>query len=502
MKHKNFTRKILIPVFLFFLLLSSSAFSETKKWTIMVYLAADNNLEKSAIDDFLEMSNVGSDDNINILVQLDRINGYDSRYDNWTICHRFYVTSNMEPTESNSVPDWGDGKGGREVNMGSKKTLTDFVRWGVEKYPAEKYAIILWNHGSGWKSLQEEKPIFVYKEICWDDTSGDKLSTKEVREALENVGEDIHLIGFDACLMGMLEVATEIKSLGEVMVASEEIEPISGWDFEGFLTALKQNPNMSAHQLGTAIVDTYINHGEVGNNGETLSAIDLTKISDFNSKLDTLLEKIISLNTEWLNVYISRQSTQIFDTRIFLDIKDFLENLSANSYNQEIISLTQETINSFEDLIIKNYSANGYNANGLSIYFPAHSGTIDKDYRSEVILFASETSWKSFLQSFIFADIFSGYMRIYKENFTSGLPLNWSVVDGYQDGKTWELKSSNSYSSYLTLPYMVVDSDASGDVDMDEQLISEFYDFDKYSVVYLSFNHYFRKYTSEKADVD
>jgi hypothetical protein len=105
----------------------------------MVYLAADNNLEGSAIDDFLEMSNVGSDDNINIIVQLDRINGYDSRYGDWTICHRFYVTQNMLPYENRAISDWGDGKGGgREVNMGNKETLTDFVRWGGRKLPCRK----------------------------------------------------------------------------------------------------------------------------------------------------------------------------------------------------------------------------------------------------------------------------------------------------------------------------------------------------------------------------
>ena len=78
---KNFLLKVM-AVFLFVGLLSSGA--NAAEWTFMIYLDGDNNLEEAGIDDFLEIASVGSDSNINIVVQFDRIGGYDTSYGNWT----------------------------------------------------------------------------------------------------------------------------------------------------------------------------------------------------------------------------------------------------------------------------------------------------------------------------------------------------------------------------------------------------------------------------------
>jgi hypothetical protein len=488
------------PLFIFFILSCLTATADNKKWTVMVYLAADNNLEPYALNDFIEMSDVGSDVNINILVQLDRISFHSGDYGNWTTCHRFYVTTGMEPFENNAIGDWGDGKGGREVDTGSPEALTDFIRWGVENYPAERYAVILWNHGGGWRTLEEEGKEPPFKAVCWDDTSGEVLSMKEVRQSIENSYYYLNLIGFDACLMGMLEVATEIKELGDVMVASEETEPVSGWNFTGFLSALKGNPSMTPPMLGEVIVDTYAGHGD---DGETLSAVDLTRVEDFNTSLNNLLEEIIQLDNEWLNVYTARSNTKNFSEPEFLDLYGFLYNLFTSTTNLSVKSLLQDTMDAFLSLVISNYSTSG-SAYGLSIYFPSYGSSIDPNYKDTVILFASETLWKDFITNFVSSDIFSGYTQVYTENFSSGLPSGWDVVDGYNDNNSWEIQ--NTYvSPYLTSPYMLVDSDAAGYVDMDEELVSCSFNFSSYNRVYLKFNHCFRWYyggPEEKGDVD
>jgi len=489
------------PLFIFFILSCLTATADNKKWTVMVYLAADNNLESYALDDFKEMSKVGSDSNINILVQLDRVSGYINTYGDWTICHRFYVTQDMEPFEYKAIGDWGDGKGGREVDTGSPEALTDFIRWGVENYPADRYAVILWNHGGGWRTLEEEGKEPLFKAVCWDDTSGEVLEMKEVRQSIENSGYYMNLIGFDACLMGMLEVATEIKGLGDVMVASEETEPVSGWDFEGFLSLLKGNPIMTPSMLGETIVDTYAGYG---GSGETLSAVDLTKVENFNTSLDNLLEEIIQLDNEWLNIYIARSNTKNFSEPEFLDIYGFLSNLLTTTTSLSVKNLLQDAMDAFLSLVIKNY-ATPPGVYGLSIYFPSYGRSIDSNYNDTVILFAGETLWKDFITTFVSSDIFSGYTQVYTENFSSGLPSGWDVVDGYNDNKTWGVTSKYT-SPYLTSPYMLVDSDAAGEyVDMDEELVSSSFDLSQYSRVYLRFNHYFRWYykePEEKGDVD
>jgi len=110
-------------------------------------LAGDNNLEGAGIDDFLEMSSVGSSSAVNIVVQFDRIPGYDDSYGDWTSCKRFCVTPGMTPTPANAISDLG------ECNMGDPNTLDEFVMWATTDYPADKYALILWNHGSGCKKF-------------------------------------------------------------------------------------------------------------------------------------------------------------------------------------------------------------------------------------------------------------------------------------------------------------------------------------------------------------
>jgi len=174
-----------------------------KSWTFMVYLDGDNDLEDDGINDFLEMSSVGSNSAINIVVQFDRISGYTSSYDNWTTTKRFYITSGMTPTADNALEDLG------ELNHGDPQTLIDFVDWAKTNYPAQRYALILWNHGGGWREsnrLQEElegKKRPFYRAVCWDDTDGgDTLYMDEVQGALDATGSN-HLIGFDACLMGI-----------------------------------------------------------------------------------------------------------------------------------------------------------------------------------------------------------------------------------------------------------------------------------------------------------
>ncbi|MCK4449253.1 MAG: hypothetical protein KAX26_01545, partial [Anaerolineae bacterium] len=143
----------------------------------LVYLDGDNNLEGAGIDDFLEMSSVGSDSGVNIVVQFDRISGHSTGYGDWTTTKRFLVTPGMTPTAGNALQDID------EANMGDPQTLVDFVQWGMANYPADHYAIILWNHGDGWRLIPDEMPLI--KGVIYDDTDGDHLDMPELRSAMD-----------------------------------------------------------------------------------------------------------------------------------------------------------------------------------------------------------------------------------------------------------------------------------------------------------------------------
>ena len=157
------------------------------------------------------------------------------------------------------------------LNMGDPQTLTNFVQWGIGTYPAEKYAVVLWNHGEGWRNSLNSLPK--RDAICEDETSGDYLGMDEVRQAFATVhatAGPTDLIGMDACLMAMIEVDMQIQPYVRVRVASEETEPGSGYPFDTILADLRDRPDRSASDLGQTIVQKY----HEAYKGETQSAVD------------------------------------------------------------------------------------------------------------------------------------------------------------------------------------------------------------------------------------
>ncbi len=93
------------------------------------------------------MEVIGSSDSVNIIVQFDRIDGYDNTNGDWTDTRRFKITQDSDTETISSSPVQMLG----EANMGHPQTLTDFINWGVTNYPAEHYMLVLWNHGGGWR---------------------------------------------------------------------------------------------------------------------------------------------------------------------------------------------------------------------------------------------------------------------------------------------------------------------------------------------------------------
>lgn len=372
-------------------------YAKCADWTFMVYLDADNNLESAGIDDFLEMSSVGSDSNVNIVVQFDRIPGEDWSFGNWTDCQRFLVTAGMTPTVSNAISDWGDGTGGREVNMADPQTLIDFVEWAMDNYPASNYAVILWNHGGGWRiEYEPERPIL--KAVCWDDTSGvDSMYMNEVKSALATIKterQQVDLVGFDACLMGMTEVAYEIKDLANVMVASEASEPGDGWPYDTIIEDLSALPTMSATDLGATIVNRY---GEsYGTASETTqSAIDLSIMDTLASYVNDLA---VAMDSNESEIAAARAGSQEYDYPENIDLYHFAELICAKTSDPDVQTTAYNVMTAVESAVIAEFHGTWIpNSYGLAIYFPETEAAFDNDYNGSIIDFPADTEWDEFL---------------------------------------------------------------------------------------------------------
>lgn len=374
--------------------------NDTAEWTVMVYLDADNNLESAGIDDINEMEIVGSTTEVNIVVQVDRIpysvlasnnQGYadDTSNNNWTTTRRYYITQDFDPVQINSQLKSDLG----ELNMGDPQTLIDFTNWATINYPAKKYLLVIWNHGGGFRSLS------LTKDIAWDDTSGgDKITMPELEYALSAIsaqmGKNIDIVGMDACLMAMTEVAYQIKDYADILVASEESEPFDGWPYDTILGELMGNPLISSEQLAVDIVDKYIFSYPYGN--VTQSAIDLSYMGTLAGQLSNLAFAIMDDSLTLKSKYIlASVSSQYYGDSDFIDLYDFCNQLLTYSNSLEVKNIALNIQQTLNYVVIKSgYSGGSVSGSkGLSIYFPY----ITYHYYYNYTNFSQDTFWDEML---------------------------------------------------------------------------------------------------------
>jgi hypothetical protein len=375
----------------------------TAEWTVMVYLDSDNNLESAGIDDINEMEMAGSTKEVNIVVQVDRIpysvltannQGYadDASNGNWTNTRRYYITQDVDPLQINSQLKNDLG----ELNMGDPQTLIDFANWATVYYPAKKYLLVIWNHGGGFRSS-----TYTAKDIAWDDTNGgDKITMTELEYALSaisaQIGENIDIVGMDACLMAMTEVAYQIKDYADILVTSEEKVPNDGWPYDTILAQLVSNPLISSEQLAVDIVDKYIFSYAYGN--VTQSAIDLNYMDTLTTQLSNLALAIMGDSLTPKSKYIlASESSQYYGDWDFIDLYDFCNQLLIYSNDFEVKNIALSIQQTLDYAVIKSGYGGGSvsGSKGLSIYFPYAAYHYYYNYTN----FSQDTFWDEMLLS-------------------------------------------------------------------------------------------------------
>ncbi len=274
--------------------------AEDVTWTIMAYVAGDNNLEYEAVSDVMEMEVYGSQNGVNIIALVDTHTLFNGT-------HWYYIGENethfdLEANETycDCEDILGSACENEELNMSDPATLQEFIEMSVAYAPADRYMLVLWDHGGGWYGA------------CWDESSireednrTDRLTIHEAATAIEaaenSTGIHLDVLGFDACLMAMAEVAYEFRELADYMVASVTGIPFDGWAYDLFLDDLVADPSMSVPELCDHIVDGYVEYysfcagnGLGGWTAVTLSVIDLSLAADLAEAVDELSYAIAS----------------------------------------------------------------------------------------------------------------------------------------------------------------------------------------------------------------
>ncbi|MCK5600077.1 hypothetical protein KAI78_10675 [bacterium] len=240
-------------LFLLVLLMAFAMNAFSDNWTVMIYLNGDNNLEEYAITDFMEISSaIGTSPNVNIVCQFDRHPGYDNAYGDWSDARRFYMTTDMTPSPENAILSLG------EVNMGSPAVLSDFIKWSVSSFPADNYALILWDHGNSWYR-------FSGSDLSIDETNSDSLSIAggEMRQALSDSGIILSLLGIDACISSTMTLASEVNGYAGFIAANEDYLSSYGWNYSPVINAVfDEDGVISPEELGLSFCREFYRHYE------------------------------------------------------------------------------------------------------------------------------------------------------------------------------------------------------------------------------------------------
>lgn len=220
--------------------------SQSKKLTLIVYMAADNDLERYAISNLKQMehSNINIENgNLNVLVLLDRSEGYDETNGNWTDTRLFELkhdrtSGNFIVSKRIDCPLLGlMAESNTELDMGDFNVLKNLVTFAKENYESEKYGLIIWGHGTGWR--YSEKINDLQKAVAIDDKSDSYMTVVEEEQALRNQG--LNVIGFDTCFGGVFENVYELKYCARYTVGSSDITPATGWNYKKLLEELEQS---------------------------------------------------------------------------------------------------------------------------------------------------------------------------------------------------------------------------------------------------------------------
>jgi pSer/pThr/pTyr-binding forkhead associated (FHA) protein len=405
--------------------------SSEQTWLIILYQDADDQvLEEDIYFDMNEAEAAGSDARVRIVSQIDR---YYAAYEgdgDWTSTRRYEIQtdSDLFTTGSTQISDMG------EINMGDESNLADFALWAIATYPADRYALFMSDHGSGWPgalsdSDPEDEGIFLYEMD----------SALQYIVSQSGIGQ-FDLVGFDACLMGQIEVFSMLAPYAHYAIASEELEPAIGWAYTGFLNDLKANPDMDGGELGTAIVRNYIYQDQRVINDEargqwlmdrgfgpdeysaqdvaealsvdvTLSVIDLAALSNLHQALNGFAQAMTSVDQN--DIAAARSYARSYESAFgedvppsFIDLGHFVQLVQTETGDANIASAASNLLAAINQAVIAEMHGPDRNGStGIAIYFPnsqlygaTYDDTYGFAYTTHTSSFAQVSLWDEFLE--------------------------------------------------------------------------------------------------------
>ncbi|MDA1277981.1 MAG: clostripain-related cysteine peptidase [Verrucomicrobia bacterium] len=390
-------------------------------WTIMIYGHGDHNLSSSLVTDMLEMEGAGSGPGFNIVLQTD-FNASDKDFAAYAVSAGIGAELHTGLTRYLVQPD-SDGDSNtfnsvpverlpESVSMDSSDTLRDFVNWSAQKYPADRYGIILWNHGGQWEGFGGDTDN--------GTGHGPGLSTAVIRKALKesmasNQIQKFEFAAFDTCLMGGAEVLVDFTDICDVFLANAELDYGDGLEYAGELGLLKNEPSMDIREFGRREVPVWDKHHSRGEADLALkvhAAFDLSKFNAFAQSLNLFSGELNGMlaSGSTLVPRIRREVTQyningvsdINKPTDYIDLGEFADRLAADPSASAGLKTAAAAVSASIDGMTLAMTAGSKRAgkiHGLSIYYPFQGNGGQANYNALAFNALPDAKWNQFLTS-------------------------------------------------------------------------------------------------------
>ena len=292
--------------------------------------------------------------------------------------------------------------------MENPAELTDFIKWTKENYPADRYMLVLWDHGGG-------VPYgYGIDELAHRTDAGERtgFSVSEIADAVKNSGVKFDIVGFDACLMQEIEIANAFEPFADYYLASEETEGGYGWYYTSAFGKLAENPGISSEEFGKDIVAAYDQFNRAINDGKaqittTLSFVDLTRVRPAYEKVTGIFEKanaaIKADAADFAELGLAAMNSYTFVDDMQLDLVDFIDKLDDTDVDDSICSRQEkeDAMNALKACVIYRNRDSAEGVNGMALALPYKQIAHYPDTNTELKNLKLDT------QTDLFDDIFS-----------------------------------------------------------------------------------------------
>lgn len=376
--------------------------AEPKRWTFLLYLAGDNPdidaylNDRSELGALARLAGRGGPANVTVVAL------YDGPGQGDTALHIFRPGQALQKTVLG------------ERNMGDPNTLAAFIREGRAAAPSDHVYLAIADHGNGLDG------------IAWDRTSdrsgAERLTSRELRQALLSATDGgalpIDVLHFDACLMGLIESAHQMRGLARYLIVSQN-QAWSAFAYDDYRDRV--TPTTAPVDLARAVVAGYTDRVAAGRYPYTIAALDMGQLAPAIAVVDDLSVELIRVAQQGAAqrdaLVAVRAQAQRFDSSgngaietsdEYVDLGHYAALLAQAASDSALRAAAAQVGAALQSLVLVERSGSGsYGANqmsleqasGVAIYYPPRpSQRTFTSYRSDFD-FATDTRWPEFLQA-------------------------------------------------------------------------------------------------------